>query len=707
VSTSDTLVERRSGWAEPDHTQVLATVLGVAAVAFGAAVAVGIVRTLGALVVLSHPDPGWGYFVFDDAVQVYLGHLPYQDPADGYTGLLYPPVFSTLVGVLLHVKFWAGWGVVVSMFSGLALVVMTARVAFRPSAAFDLKAVNVAEAAAIGFVGWWLVSIIPISGSLDSRPDTLAWALGIAGLLLAARALPSGRIRTLAGAILLLSGAFWTKQPALAAGLAAGAFAVIMAVLGVCRWRRALLFVSALGALNLAILGVLSLVTHGWLYFLVFSLARRQFWGVAGYGDIVRHELGILWAPGLFAVVALAAGAAAAWRGRAVTPRVRVIAAQPEAQRVLAILLFLGILLPMETYFQRKQGAESEHLIGVAWGLVLLAAAGYRLAGRDRRLALVPLVGVGVIALGGLAHGTQIDDGSGHVPRVTDVRRFAEVPANLLAVASRQPLYDARLTDLSRDDGAIAPNYTVCDLVAAGVHPGALENALLDRVYRVVTPFPETDGVYCSGHGRWEENYFWKLNQVIERGYAQPADSRQAGLLVRRPGNPDMNDLRGCFAPFGVGGALFRIGHGGGFWCRPSGNGASLVLRSTPAPYSEVVTDGVVTAVSGALTVTLPNGGGSATVSAARAGGVTRLATVEGARDRSSMTLVFDTKRTTASDGNVRHLDATALEGARLVLAATSGSEATFELSGLRVSTKDGTEVGKASRRLQQQPNRR
>jgi hypothetical protein len=103
----------------------------------------------------------------------------------------------------------------------------------------------------------------------------------------------------------------------------------------------------------------------------------------------------------------------------------------------------------------------------------------------------------------------------------------------------------------------------------------------------VVALFPLEGSIVASAYGRQEENYMWKLNQVIAARYTQ-VPWLPPWLLARRPGPERAGWMRYCFGPFTAGGASFRIHRGGGFWC--SFSREELQLVQAPVALSEVVT---------------------------------------------------------------------------------------------------------------------
>src|SRR5262249_8773357 len=101
-------------------------------------------------------------------------------------------------------------------------------------------------------------------------------------------------------------------------------------------------------------------------------------------------------------------------------PNLAMIRSDTRFQLLTLLVLFLIAVLPLETYFQRKQGAESEHLLGMAWTIVLIGAVGYRWAGRLATTRIAMGATIAVLAVVGVVFGTNYESGYGHIPRVVD-----------------------------------------------------------------------------------------------------------------------------------------------------------------------------------------------------------------------------------------------------------------------------------------------
>jgi len=182
---------------------------------------------------------------------------------------------------------------------------------------------------------------------------------------------------------------------------------------------------------------------------------------------------------------------------------------------------------------------------------------------------------------------------------------WSELSEDLVSYAGTHLVYHKDFGDLNvRSQGRVWPQYQIfAGNLAGGLTPGYLVDAWLGRRFDAVTyPFEAGDNneLFTSGAGRWEENYLWKLNEVLRARY-RPSGGVPGDLWERRPGPEAAPWMRDCFGPFEIAGAAFRINRGGGFWCRPGGSGTVLTLRGTPAPYSDVRSERPVHEIAGVL----------------------------------------------------------------------------------------------------------
>ncbi len=663
----------------------------------GVPVLVGVAVTLARLLTSSHPDIGYATTPNSDAEVLFLGHTIYQDPDDGYTGQLYTPLFPALVSLFHHVRLWNGWPITLSMAATLVLVGLVAALAYPPGGRTKSdRWLWMAGAVGVGAVAWWLVSALGLNLLYEGRADHVAWAFALVGLVMLAR----GGRRVTVVSVLLLSAAFWAKQNTLVVAVACALWMLAGAALGAWDWRRALSFCAALLALNLAILGLLSLVTGGWAFYFVFELGLNHP-KVSTFGDYAREGVR---AVGFGFVLALLVGAGVLVEARRAGQRrriARVLAGSFDARLVSLLALFAVLGFPAAVYFRTQLGGDTNQYIGLAWVMGILVAVAYRRAAARDWTALVAagalaLAFVVAVAPGGKVAGLNVAEAG-------QDREFAELPAPWLDYARSHVMYEQVHADLNVEpQGVVYPNlYNFADLLSVGRQPFYLVNALLDRRFDAVKPIGFASPqellfweIYASGNGREESSYIWKLNQVIDSGYA-PAPGLPEGFLARRPGPPRDPWMRMCFGPFDVGALEFEIRDGGGFWCR-DGEGA-VVLRRTPAPVTELHATEKVSGLAGSLGVTLPRGRfelrlsgeggelwklrGARTPGGVRLGGV-RVPVRAGGR------LIVDFKGGGAIEASGPRVSVPVPDvgDAHLSIYATRGSGARFELADLRSS---------------------
>ena len=582
------------------------------------------------LLSMARPDLGWATTVNSDAEALYLGVPLHQDPADGYTGQLYTPLFPFVVSLLYRVHFWTGWPLLVIELSGLGLVALAAWLSRRPGRPWSLIG-----GVGIGALCWWAVSCLDVPVLYQARSDQFAWLLALGGLVTASAAARTIRLGPLVMAVLLLSAAFWTKQNTITAPLVAVLWFTVLAICGAITMRRAVLLTSVLFVGNLLVLGGLNLISDGWEWRLNFVLPSRH-WQSPDIGIWINEGLGggalafaFLGAMGLVAVgrvprhpvrprLTRVRPAVAAWHAQA---RPAVAAGAP-----LALMVVVGFVAAV--YFRRKQGGSDNQFLGVVWAAGLLGGLLWSIAGATlRRSVAASLVVLAFLVVGWRASDPQPGTDGVIVRPLHQVAGQRPLPPALLQLADRGLLYMPVSSDLNvRKQRVVYPNYyNFADLLAAGSQPLALVRAFEDRRFAFVQSLPDFPEAvaYTSAHGKWEENWLWKVNQVIAARYAPSPNI--SPLLERRPGPEQAVWQRRCFGPFTLAGTHWRIGHGGGFWCNPASG--LVTQRGTPAPATELRTDGAVDGLRGLLQLKLAVGHGL------------RLAEGDAARPRVSVTV--------------------------------------------------------------------
>ena len=109
------------------------------------------------------------------------------------------------------------------------------------------------------------------------------------------------------------------------------------------------------------------------------------------------------------------------------------------------------------------------------------------------------------------------------IPPLENAVQWPQISSELRSWAKDHTLYLPVYSDLNVPRGGpLYPNeYNITDKLASGLQPMFLVRALLERRFDAVAPFSfvEFNDEYASGFGKYEENYMWKLNEVIAAGY--------------------------------------------------------------------------------------------------------------------------------------------------------------------------------------------
>ena len=598
-----------TGAVWPLRRRLLALAADVAPGAFAIPVLTGVIASIRSLLSVAHPDLGWAMAVNNDAEALYLGVPLYQDPADGYTGQLYTPFFPFVISLLYRLHFWTGWPLLVAELSGLGFVALAAWLSRRPGRPWSLIG-----GVGIGALCWWTVSCLDNPMLHEGRADQFAWLLALGGLVTASAAARATRRGPLVMAVLLLSAAFWTKQNTITAPLVAVLWFTVLAICDAITMRRAGLLVSMLLVGNLLVLGALNLISDGWEWRLNFVLPSRHWqspeiqpWIAQGLegGALAFAFLGAMGLVALMRVprhrvrLTRVRPAVAAWHAQA---RPAVAAGAP-----LALMVLVGFVAA--AYFRRKQGGSDNQFLGAVWAAGLLGGLLWSIAGATlRRSVAASLVVLAFLVVGWRASDPQPGTDGVAVRPLHQVAAVGPVPPLLLQLADQGLLYLPIYSDLNvRKQRVIYPNhFNLVDLLAAGSQPLALVRAIEDRRFTFVLPWLDAPvyAAYTSAHGKWEENWLWKMNQVIAARYA--TSRTVPPLLEPQPGPERAVWQRRCFGPFTLAGTHWRIGRGGGFWCNPASG--LVTQRGTPTPTTELRTDGAVDGLRGLLRLRLAVG---------------------------------------------------------------------------------------------------
>jgi hypothetical protein len=595
--------------------RVLCSALIASSLLFGAPVVLGILVSVIRLLGLRYPNLGWATTVNSDAEELYLGHTLYQNPAHGYTGEVYTPLFPSIVSLFDRLYLWNGWALLVVIGASVSLGILAARISYVRTGPAP-TVVRVLGAAGIGGIAYWCVTSVPLSLVHEARADQLAWAFALFGLTAVADFGPAPSRWRVVSAALLLSAALWTKQTTI--GVAAPAFVWVLGLAACSALNRkaALLFAVTFCGANVGLLILLNVLTHGWEFYFNFELATRE-WNEFTFGENVVKGLQagalalgfvvVTWLVNMAAARSLRRGGSMRERARVSADDLRAMLAaeDPTGRRILLLGVYIVVGFVLAAEIMRKQGSETNQMLGVIWALGLFAAAGWHVAQRRAGVAAATagcvVLFFALTQIGAVHHIAETADVS--IPELEQQVEWSSVPAELRDWAKSHTLYTPLFADLNVPQGGpLYPNYyNFADLLASGGQPMYVVQALLDRRFDGVAYFSLEGNQYTSANGKWEENYLWKLDEVIASRY-MPEPGFPEGVLGRRPGPEPASWMRYCFGPFTAGGASFRIRHGGGFWCSFSPGRLNLVR--SPVPLSEVVTTQAVR-VAGEITVSL------------------------------------------------------------------------------------------------------
>jgi hypothetical protein len=339
-----------------------------------------------------------------DGTAFYAGEGLYHNPATGYLANFYTPLVPIVVGLADHVHLWTGWAAAMSFIGSIALLGLGAAVAYRPTgpARWD-RLLGAAEAVGIGALVWTIVSGQYLRYFSRDRPDQVAWAFALFGVVAVPLAMRRPTPLRWVLAIGFLTAGFWSKQTSLVASVAAVGWLVIAVIVGWTSPRRAALFAGILLAVNLAILGLINLLTDGWAWYANFwqpanvpcCEGGRTLFGILKFDVheflnsglfVLAFGLAIWLAIGFFAIVRGARGRsdaatrlqrsgaphARSSRGpRDCIARLRRAAAHwsLHAQLALALLTFIVIGWFAAAYARANLGSANNQWLGEIWGL--------------------------------------------------------------------------------------------------------------------------------------------------------------------------------------------------------------------------------------------------------------------------------------------------------------------------------------------------
>ena len=335
---------------------------------FAVPILLGLTRSIIDLLGESHPYFGDISGSATDANALRLGSPIYQDPAVGYTPLVYTPLMSLLSAGLEQLKVWDGWTLMLTLLGDIGLIALAARLAWGAGGETGIeRALALAGAVGVGALAFWLMAFVPFNFAFAPRPDQLSWCFALLGLALLPAAADGSR-RAQVGTVVLLSAGFWTKQTAAPAVAAAVVWLGLEVARGRVRPRTAASLAIALAGVNALLFGALNLLTDGWAWHFIVELPSRRASLVSTPRSIADlfESVGVSLAA---AGVAWAAAMLARRQGAEWPARTTAVA------RVL--LVFIVIDAPMAVWFRETQGAVHNMYVGVGWACGLLLAVAW------------------------------------------------------------------------------------------------------------------------------------------------------------------------------------------------------------------------------------------------------------------------------------------------------------------------------------------
>jgi hypothetical protein len=588
---------------------LLATALDAVTALTPVLLAGGVLVSAAALLNVAHPALGWSGMVALDAKALATGHLPYGDPAHQYVGLLYTPLYTGIFAALLRIKWWEGWGPLVSLASVATSLIVIARLFPRSD-----RYRSILPIAAVVSFPLFCYTLFPTNGVFEARPDQLAWCFFLAAACLVVRdyAKPTEprpwRTRIATGALLGLS--VLAKQTTLLPCLTTAAAAAVLPfrhrgpAVGARRHvlERAPIEAATFGVLVGGALGVLQIASGGFAYDLMFGLPQRQGrWNTLR--GVLRADVKLLAVPlvigSLILAISLIPRLAERLRHRRKHPRQgdpTPIANAPSGGDhvglgpvILALALAVSTL-PGTMLAQAKQGGDTNNLAGPIWATTLVLATALMVStARSRRIGARATCSLIVIASLGATTGVLQDNRLG-APDIVLNHSWHSVPAQLVDAnaANRLVLDWAHPSySITKGNSATPGDLIASDLASGGYSPRWFVQTLLDGRYSRVRLFPASWDAYASGYGLRDAGFFWKTNYIVRAGYVPVQDlGSEDGFFAPGPALKHVQWLKNCFGPYQAGALNITVRHSGGLWCVQP---AALALLDGPAPTSELI----------------------------------------------------------------------------------------------------------------------
>jgi hypothetical protein len=281
----------------------------------------------------------------------------------------------------------------------------------------------------------------------------------------------------------------------------------------------------------------------------------------------------------------------------------------PDGQVTLALVVFSVLGIVAAAWARKGIGSAVNQSLGVVWAVAMLGAVAYRSTRARRGTAIAATaVVLALIAASFWSRGTvSFGKYDGRFSSLDVAMEWEEIPEPIVAYARDRSVYHPAYSDLSvTGEGTIYPNWiTLTGLMLSDLTPEDLETAIVERRFDTVWQFSRHKVDHPLSN-LVEENYIWKLNELMALKYPVTGDA-PAGGRDRGTGEDPAPWVNGCVGPFDLAGVEFRQQHGGGFWCQ---RGDRLTIDRLPpgVDVSDVHTVDPITGLEGTLHVSWPSG---------------------------------------------------------------------------------------------------
>ncbi len=424
-----------------------------------------------------NPNLGWAETILSDSIRVASGIFPLGDPSFVPVGQLYGLGYPLLNGILLSIYPWAGWTLLLNIFSvtiGISISTFLALRFLASSSSYGCRKLLIGLTIASGFSGISLIALaLPKTNLLfEGRTDHFAWVVTILGIVLASKRISQRYSR--AFSIFLLTYGFHSKFTVLPLILALFIVAELMTMSlpeERQKFRRLFLLFSAT---NIIVITSLEILSGGWYLRLTLLLP-------------MRHAKMIPLSEALTEILALIAILIILFSIFFVKSSIQnkgseVKFLKPDFLLVNTFILSLLMMMPLAVLARIKQGASDNQYIGIIW-IVIFCSGIFIKANRltnvgvgHRALTSVALLSLFVMFLPTGVHGSngislrnsiRIEANKG-LPQ-SGMANFTSDSVSSPGLSSVYSPYAASRSFKKSDQNPLL--FNIVDLLAAGYQP--------------------------------------------------------------------------------------------------------------------------------------------------------------------------------------------------------------------------------------------